>query len=869
MHTVPADVRPLPFPSYKPTDLAINDENQHSSSLLPTQLVASPATRIAPSALPPTPSRVPRSVAAPVHAPTVSSNTSLATRPLSASIPLSASASAYIPASIQYPTAGVLLPEPWTAHDDLGKFIDRLTHSFLSAPSWNAFIRSVQGPSDFHPTVQTIPHPSAHLLNHFRLHGTPVVLSTKPWTHQQIHHTFHRGPHQSAHLFREFLAGEFLDMLNKQQWILLPYHLVKNLPNLRLSPLGVVPQRDRRPRTIVDYTFFNVNAETLPIAPTDAMQFVRALQRIVQHTFRADPRHGPVYISKLDLSDGFYRLAVRPDDIPKLGVLVPSLTDQTAPPLVAFPLVLPMGWVNSPPFFCSVTETIADLTNTKLTSNATLPHHRLESVAQTPPPTVDVSSLPPLSTYGLSTPVPDTSPVFSPALASPLGYVDVYVDDFIQLAQGNPHRLRSQQLTLLHTLDTVLRPLSPADSPFRTEPASVKKFLKGDGYWSTSKVVLGWLLNTVAGTITLPPHRLARLHDLLTSISPTQQRVSTKQWHRFLGELRSMSMAIPGSRGLFSTLQHAFRSPLDHGRRLRLNQRTKDFLLDFSWLAHDLPHRPIRLAELVPSHPISLGACDASGMGMGGVFFCPTPHLWRAKFSPAVVASLITHSNPGGQITNSDLELAGTVVQHDVIAQTRDIRECTIHNLHDNLAAMYWQRKGSTTTFGPAAYLLRLQSLHQRFHRYLPRHDYIPGPCNTMADDCSRLWNLTDSALLFYFNSTYPQDTPWTLCHPTSQMLSAVTTALSNNRCAPPSFLVAPNHPISIGPYGSVSAPPSTLTLSSAPTKTPSPSSKSSPHATAREPSLPATVPSALAQWRTHSAPWARRSPAWGPRTPV
>ena len=34
--------------------------------------------------------------------------------------------------------------------------------------------------------------------------------------------------------------------------------------------------------------------------------------------------------------------------------------------MVAFPLVLPMGWVESPPQFCAVTETVADLANTVL-----------------------------------------------------------------------------------------------------------------------------------------------------------------------------------------------------------------------------------------------------------------------------------------------------------------------------------------------------------------------------------------------------------------------------------------------------------------------------------------------------------------------
>ena len=70
-------------------------------------------------------------------------------------------------------------------------------------------------------------------------------------------------------------------------------------------------------------------------------------------------------------------------------------------------------------------------------------------------------------------------------------------------------------------------------------------------------------------------------------------------------------------------------------------------------------------------------------------------------------------ANPKGSITNSDLELAGSIAHNDVLAQAADVREKTTHNSYDNIAAVFWQRKGATTTLGPAAFLLRLQALHQ------------------------------------------------------------------------------------------------------------------------------------------------------------
>ena len=122
----------------------------------------------------------------------------------------------------------------------------------------------------------------------------------------------------------------------------------------------------------------------------------------------------------------------------------------------------------------------------------------------------------------------------------------------------------------------------------------------------------------------------------------------------------------------------------------------------------------------------------------------------------SVQSKLVSFTNRAGTINNSDLELCGNIAHHDVVAQFADISERTIGTLSDNVANVYWLQKGSTTTTGPAAYLLRLQAHHQRFHRYLSLHDYIPGPTNDMADICLRVWHLTDSQLFAYFDLHFP-----------------------------------------------------------------------------------------------------------------
>jgi hypothetical protein len=66
-----------------------------------------------------------------------------------------------------------------------------------------------------------------------------------------------------------------------------------------------VPQRERRPRLIADYSFYLVNLETFPDAPHDAMQFGRALQRYIQAILSTNPAFGPAYMNKIDVADGY------------------------------------------------------------------------------------------------------------------------------------------------------------------------------------------------------------------------------------------------------------------------------------------------------------------------------------------------------------------------------------------------------------------------------------------------------------------------------------------------------------------------------------------------------------------------------------
>jgi hypothetical protein len=67
-------------------------------------------------------------------------------------------------------------------------------------------------------------------------------MSTAPWTLDHNRQAIHRGAHKSAKEYTEFLREEFVDMIKKGYWTILPASSIMHLAHLRLSPLGVVPQ---------------------------------------------------------------------------------------------------------------------------------------------------------------------------------------------------------------------------------------------------------------------------------------------------------------------------------------------------------------------------------------------------------------------------------------------------------------------------------------------------------------------------------------------------------------------------------------------------------------------------------------------------
>ena len=78
------------------------------------------------------------------------------------------------------------------------------------------------------------------------------------------------------------------------------------------------------------------------------------MPRILQFMAHAPKAH-PIYFSKYDISDGFWRMVVAKGSEWNFAYVLPQKKGE--PTRLVVPSALQMGWKESPGFFCSASET--------------------------------------------------------------------------------------------------------------------------------------------------------------------------------------------------------------------------------------------------------------------------------------------------------------------------------------------------------------------------------------------------------------------------------------------------------------------------------------------------------------------------------
>ncbi len=626
---------------------------------------------------------------------------------------------------------------------------------------------------------------------------------------EQLEAAVERGPHSSA-LVPEAMkqhAEELEIKIQKgQAKVMLWDDLKKNPPpQLKMSPFAMIPHKSKPFRGILDLSFIlkmrdydllSVNDRTARTAPPESLdQLGHELARIICAVAEAD-ENDKILFAKWDIKDGFWRLVCGEGAEYNFAYVMPQPPGE--PIRIVIPTSLQMGWVESPGYFCTASETARDVADSYVrTPIGSLGSHKFLHLTQTGAyPTVDGLPRDPISFLKY--------------------YIGVFVDDFISLviprSQGDLDHVASAILNGIHDV------FPPNDTDDNEDPTSLKKLLKGDGAWDVVKEILGWVFDGDAKTIELAPEkvteRLAIVEECLTA-ARTGRAIPMAKFQKVVGKLRDTAIGIPAGLGLMSPLNAALSNDSDY---VRIGKETPLFycLSDWKFLIKVAVKEPTKCRELVAAdNPEYGGLVDSSKHGVGGVVFginkACHPHVFRFRWPKEIQDAFESK-----RISISDLELAGLLllwITMEGCIGPENLKHAHVCLLGDNDPSICWLERMASKSSIVAGRILRILSIRMRHCRASPLTPlHIPGVHNSIADIPSRSfgykkeWHYeSDIDFLHFFNSLFPLPNQgcWQLFNLRTTITSRVISLLLQPHAQMHVWLRLPTIGESIGSTGS------------------------------------------------------------------
>ncbi|KAG7339093.1 hypothetical protein IV203_025823 [Nitzschia inconspicua] len=219
------------------------------------------------------------------------------------------------------------------------------------------------------------------------------------------------------------------------------------------------------------------------------------------------------------------------------------------------------------------------------------------------------------------------------------------------------------------------------------DPISIKK-LASEGTWSTTKEVLGWLLNGQQRTVSITNQKFQKVTSQISTLSQ-RGRVLMKDLVKLQGKLKLVIQCYR-------------------------YWQTTPWGIGYDWhlLIQQLHARPISVHELLPaSKPAYQGWADAStSSGAGGVWFGAAqpllPIVWSLKWPPDIIQAI-----QQSHLSINTLELF-TILAHHLVLEAA-VPTATLHHASvaiwcDNTTAVAWANKLRSSSCNFAHRILRL-----------------------------------------------------------------------------------------------------------------------------------------------------------------
>jgi len=240
-----------------------------------------------------------------------------------------------------------------------------------------------------------------------------------------------------------------------------------------------------------------------------------------------------------------------------------------------------MGWVQSPPFFCTASETARDVAQDYCeTKIGSLPPHKFTN-------------------YVIGNQAYEDLPKRDELVRIFCFLLEVYVDDFVSLVIPTSR----EQLRHVSTgTMTGIHDVFPADDIVSNDPISEKKLKQLDGEYSTKKTILGFDFDGIEKTIWLEEakraHLLTVLHGWIRSSKSGMTGIPFKEFETVVAKIRHAFTAIPAGRGLLTPCNKILQSkpPLVY---LQRNLVLRAAIMGCRTLLRESSDSPTRCHELV------------------------------------------------------------------------------------------------------------------------------------------------------------------------------------------------------------------------------------------------------------------------------
>ncbi len=170
---------------------------------------------------------------------------------------------------------------------------------------------------------------------------------------------------------------------------LVEWDSIKDSPptELKVLPIVAIPHKSKEFHSILDLLFqlrlanggvrLSVKDTTEKTALSEAINQLGKCLSCVIHAFAEADEDAKILMAKWDIKDGFWRMDCAEGKEWNFAYVLPQ--EDGKPITLVVPTSLQMGWVESPPYFCTATETSCDISTEYIeTLVNSIPRHVFE-----------------------------------------------------------------------------------------------------------------------------------------------------------------------------------------------------------------------------------------------------------------------------------------------------------------------------------------------------------------------------------------------------------------------------------------------------------------------------------------------------------